>query len=357
MPTTADRVRELITASGLTHRAFAERIGLDATKLSKSLSGSRRFSSLDLAEVSEQCGVTVDWLITGAEPELAVAARSTGGTAALALQEAQRLTTMRSDMAFLGFGQPWHELDLSALHDGDAEERARAARARIEDAGRSVAEPELADVVEAVFGVDVTVCELGPGFDGLSVSSEESKLILVGTSQTPTRQRFTIAHELGHLLNGDDQQVHVDTNVYDAKYRLDESERLANAFAAALLMPSVRLREAVGTQGIDEEAFARLADELMVSPSSLALRLKSLRLIDSGVCDRFRKLSSARAATLAGHGDVYARLVTQASRPRPPGLLCRDAYQAYESGEATLRPYASLLGIDVDSLRESLESH
>ena len=60
---------------------------------------------------------------------------------------------------------------------------------------------------------------------------------------------------------------------------------------------------------------------------------------------------------MAGRGDVYAGRVTQASRPRPPGLLSRDAYRAYESGEATLRPYAALLGIDVDSLRESLESH
>ncbi|MBT0774286.1 ImmA/IrrE family metallo-endopeptidase [Kineosporia sp. J2-2] len=357
MSTTADRVRELIAASGLTHRVFAERIGLDATKLSKSLSGSRRFSSLDLAEVSELCGVTVDWLITGTEPELAVAARSTGGTAAVALEEAQRLSTMRSDMAFLGFGQPWHEPDLSGLRQGSAEERAAAARARITEVGRSVSEPELAEVVEAAFGVDVTVCALGQDFDGLSVSSDEAKLILVGTSQMPARQRFTIAHELGHLLNGDDQQIHIDANVYNAKYRLDESERLANAFAAALLMPSARLREAVGGTGIDEPDFARLADELAVSPSSLALRLKDLRLIDAGVCDRFRKLSSARAAAMAGRGDVYADLVARSSRPRPPGLLCRDAYRAYESGEATLRPYAALLGVEVDSLRESLESH
>ncbi|GLY32539.1 XRE family transcriptional regulator [Kineosporia sp. NBRC 101731] len=354
MSTTADRVRELIAVSGFTHRDFAERIGLDATKLSKSLGGSRRFSSLDLAQVSEQCGVTVDWLITGVEPELAVAARSTGGTAALALEEAQRLSTTRSDMAFLGFGQPWRGLD---LQQRAAEEQAEAARAHITAVGRSVAEPEFAEVIEAAFGADVTVCALGPGFDGLSVSSDEVKLILVGTSQIPARQRFTIAHELGHLLNGDDQQLHVDANVYDAEYRLDQSERQANAFAATLLMPLERLRAEAGTSKIDETSFARLADELAVSPSSLALRLKDLGLIDSDVCDQFRKLSSAKAAAMAGRSAVYAGLVSKASRPRPPGLLCRDAYQAYETGEATLRPYAALLGVGVDSLRESLESH
>ncbi len=88
------------------------------------------------------------------------------------------------------------------------------------------------------------------------MSSEEVKLILVGTSQIPARQRFTIAHELGHLLQGDDQQLHVDANVYDTEYRLDESEQRANAFAAALLMPMAHLKAAVGAAGLSESEFA-----------------------------------------------------------------------------------------------------
>ena len=45
-----------------------------------------------------------------------------------------------------------------------------------------------------------------------------------------------------------------------------------------------------------------------------------------------------------------------ANTPRPPGLLVRDAYAAYETGATTLRPYANLLGVDVDELRHALES-
>ena len=63
-----DRVLSLIEASGQSRRAFAQDIGLDDSKLSKSLSGARRFSSLDLARIAEKCGVTVDWLVTGEEP-------------------------------------------------------------------------------------------------------------------------------------------------------------------------------------------------------------------------------------------------------------------------------------------------
>jgi hypothetical protein len=34
----------------------------------------------------------------------------------------------------------------------------------------------------------------------------------------------------------------------------------------------------------------------------------------------------------------------------------RDAYAAYQSGITTLRPYANLLGVDVDDLRKALEN-
>ena len=41
-----ERVRQLIRESDLTHTEFGARIGLEKTKLSKSLAGSRRFTSL-----------------------------------------------------------------------------------------------------------------------------------------------------------------------------------------------------------------------------------------------------------------------------------------------------------------------
>ena len=99
-----DRVLSLIEASGQSRRAFAQDIGLDDSKLSKSLSGTRRFSSLDLARIADKCGVTVDWLVTGEEPALAVAARTTSGQARTALEAAKRYSTMREDLAVARLG-------------------------------------------------------------------------------------------------------------------------------------------------------------------------------------------------------------------------------------------------------------
>ena len=359
MATTADRVRELIAQSGLSQHDFARRVGLDDTKLSKSLSGTRRFSSLDLARIAELCKVTVDWLITGEEPPFAVAARSTGGSAAAAIAVARRLTIQREDLAALGFAQPWRPVAVppaKGLWSGQSGRLAIVALERVADAGRSVTEPQLAALVETIFGADVTVVDLGADFDGLAASSAAAKLIVLATSPIPGRQRFTLAHELAHLLVGDDHGVHLDKDIFDRAQQKDPSEMRANAFAAAFLMPEAILRERVGRDGLTEARFAELACDLLVSPATLAYRLLALRLIDNGTCDRFRSISGAKAASLAGRTGDWAQRAAEANSPRPPGLLVRDAYVAYESGATTLRPYANLLGVDVDALREALEA-
>jgi Zn-dependent peptidase ImmA (M78 family)/transcriptional regulator with XRE-family HTH domain len=359
MATTTDRVRELIAQSGLSQHDFARQIGLDDTKLSKSLSGTRRFSSLDLARIAELCKVTVDWLITGEEPPFAVAARSTGGSAAAAIAVARRLTTQREDLAALGFAQPWRPVAASpgkGLWTEQAGRLAMAARERIAAGGRSVTEPQLAALVEDIFGADVTVVDLGTDFDGLAASSEAARLIVLATSKFPGRQRFTLAHELGHLLAGDDHGVHLDKDIFDRAQQKDPTEKRANAFAADFLMPEAILRERVGRNGLTEAGFAELACDLRVSPSTVAYRLLTLRLIDSGSCDRFKSITGAKAASLAGRINDWALRLAEANAPRPPGLLLRDSYAAYESGATTLRPYANLLGVDVEALRGALEA-
>jgi Zn-dependent peptidase ImmA (M78 family)/transcriptional regulator with XRE-family HTH domain len=353
------RVLSLIEDSGLSRRAFAGEIGLDDSKLSKSLSGARRFSSLDLARIADRCKVTVDWLVTGEEPPLAMAARTTSGDAHTALEAAKRYSTMRGDLASLGWPQRWRPVSLagvSGTYAGQGHTLARSASSLVAQAGRSVEDADLPTMVEEVFGADVAVVVLDSGFDGLAASSEDAKLIVLGTSQVPARQRFTLAHELGHLLAGDDQGVHLDRDIYDRAQAKDPSEMRANSFASAFLMPENILREAVGSRGLTEPGFAALACDLKVTPSALAFRLKDLRLIDSGTCDRYRSLSAAKAATIAERGEELARRVALANAPRLPGLLVRDSYAAYETGATTLRPYANLLGVDVDELRQALES-
>ena len=55
----------------------------------------------------------------------------------------------------------------------------------VAEAGRSVDDADLPGLIEEVFGADVAVVALGAGFDGLAASSDDAKLIVLGTSQVP----------------------------------------------------------------------------------------------------------------------------------------------------------------------------
>src|SRR5712664_3503178 len=100
-------------------------------------------------------------------------------------------------------------------------------------------------------------------FDGdLSgmVFRDEAKIIIgVNSLHHPNRQRFTIAHEIGHMLLHKGQEVHVD-RAYRVSLRNDLSSKAvspeemeANAFAAALLMPEGMLVQDLRGQEIDFE--------------------------------------------------------------------------------------------------------
>lgn len=355
----ADRVRELIEASGANQGDFARAIGLDDSKLSKSLGGTRRFSSLDLANIADVHRVTVDWLLTGEQPLLALAARSSGGSARRAIEAADELAELRENVALVGYQQPWRPLE-DAPSGGRWVDQGRAlaeaALRRVREAGRDEKEADLPLLIEQLFGVDVAVTDLGPGFDGLSVSSEDVKLILLATSTAPARQRFTLAHELGHLLAGDDQEMlHVDPDIDSGASRREPTEVRANAFAAAFLMPADTLVEEVGRR-LDQRGFAALVGTRRVSPKALARRLADLRVIDAGKREELQPMTTARAAHLGDWLHEFSQAVDAASRERTPGLLRNALYDAYDSQAATLQPYARLLKADVDQLQASLES-
>ncbi|TWP54175.1 TetR family transcriptional regulator [Lentzea tibetensis] len=59
------RVRQLMALTDGSQRAFAARVGIEPSKLSRSLAGKRRFTPWELARIAETGGVAVDWLLGG----------------------------------------------------------------------------------------------------------------------------------------------------------------------------------------------------------------------------------------------------------------------------------------------------
>ncbi|GAA3634127.1 TetR family transcriptional regulator C-terminal domain-containing protein [Streptomyces iranensis] len=59
----AERVRQVIGEAGCTQREFARRVVMDPSKLSRSLSGSRRFTVAELARIADAGNVDAGWLL------------------------------------------------------------------------------------------------------------------------------------------------------------------------------------------------------------------------------------------------------------------------------------------------------
>jgi Zn-dependent peptidase ImmA (M78 family) len=138
----------------------------------------------------------------------------------------------------------------------------------------------------------VIYANLGPKVSGLLISNDGGSQICVKEDDFPTRQRFTIAHELGHHVLGHQfesgEHVHVDKGNFisergpRAADGVDPKEVEANQFAACLLMPSKLLLEKVTKLGgppLFDDDVASLAKQFEVSEHAMTIRLTTLKLL------------------------------------------------------------------------------
>ena len=127
-------------------------------------------------------------------------------------------------------------------------------------------------------GIKVRKGFLGPKISGVIERIDDGFEIEVNADHPQTRQRFTIAHEIGHFVLH--RALMGDGNVDDCVYRSDGSvknnrigprqETQANKFAAWLLMPSEAIAELRKT-GIDDAR--TMARRLDVSEGAMKIRL------------------------------------------------------------------------------------
>jgi transcriptional regulator with XRE-family HTH domain len=345
-----------MATAGLNQHSLAAAIGLDPSALSKALGGTRTFKSLEVALIAERLGVSVESLLSDSEPPpTAIAARAQPDTSPAlerAIERTEFLLELERLLTDLGFG--WigglghvEKLDGQAWEQGvELSSRVRTAM-RIGDEDLPYELGDLSELLEKSLGIDVGFEPLPAGLDGLSVCRGGFRLALVSSGTSATRQRFTLAHELGHLASGDSQDLLVDENVFG---RRTAEETRANAFAAAFLMPAGALHAAVPYGGVSEEIVANLLSRFGVSLDALAFRLHNVGVVDAAGRDRIRSMSSNRIALRSGRAsDLQAR-----NERRVPGNLLHRAIEAYVQGQVSVRPLADLLFVQPEQLLEEL---
>ena len=117
------------------------------------------------------------------------------------------------------------------------------------------------------------------GAEGALVSNPENPSewgIFYNDKARPERQRFTVAHELGHFVLHREIQAKFNCdkeNVYTGADTLKQIEREADEFASNLLMPGDLLRKRITGKRIDFHLLGELAKEFGVSLEAMCIRL------------------------------------------------------------------------------------
>lgn len=164
-----------------------------------------------------------------------------------------------------------------------------AAMNLLEKAG-VIAPPIDVVAIAHILQADVRFASLDDAVSGMLVQEKGRTIIGVNATHHEVRQRFTIAHELGHLTLHSDQKFYVDHSfairMRDGKSSLavDPDEIEANSFAAEILMPAHMLREDIRDLSIDYEsdsAISALASRYKVSVQAMTFRLTNLGFIES----------------------------------------------------------------------------
>lgn len=142
--------------------------------------------------------------------------------------------------------------------------------------------------IAGAMGVEVQRQSAEDELSGFLYRDRNRKLSIIGVNAThhPNRQNFTTAHELGHFMLHDFDDIHVDRQFKvwlrseASSQGTDIQEKEANLFAAELLMPArflVKEVEKIGAFDVeDEDVIEDLAKKYGVSTQAMSFRLAYL---------------------------------------------------------------------------------
>ena len=147
--------------------------------------------------------------------------------------------------------------------------------------------------IAAHLQVDLHYRSLEPGTSGILICTAETRSLVVNQNHSHTRQRFSLAHSLGHAClhhTPGQEQVFMDQII--RRPRDDRASKgsyfeevEANTFAAALLVPLATLHvefhdsPVMNPFDLDESYLRSLSKRLGVSQQVLSFRLLSVGLL------------------------------------------------------------------------------
>lgn len=179
---------------------------------------------------------------------------------------------------------------------------------------------------------------------GFSLNGSTYPVVVLNNSTSLTRQIFTLAHEVGHLLAHTGGVTVTDDRFVEAlRGESHDIEVFCNRFASELLVPSDDFSARVGDERPNDEFIAALADLYRVSREVILRRFLDLRRVTKSTYEEKARAWASdyeRHAETASGGDFYRTRVSYLS-PR----LLREVMSRYSRGTIDTSQAADYLGV------------
>jgi len=266
------RAREKL---GISQEELAQRLGYTSpATISHFETGQRKISIADLQRLSDILGPPPEYFFETNE--------KTKGMQHYRLRATEVKPSARDTVAgFLAFASTHRQKSLQ-VSDELIGLRPGSAADKILEITKIKEPPISPSQISKDLNIPVFYWDFPDEVSGIFVSEENATCIGVNQDHSYVRQKFTIAHELGHFVyhNGDELCVDfIDTEMttpdLDEQQRSEETK--ANQFAASLLMPMEWIKGDFHKHGV--EALPLLSQRYEVSEQSLWYRLHSLKLV------------------------------------------------------------------------------
>lgn len=139
------------------------------------------------------------------------------------------------------------------------------------------------DAIASAVGITEISYQVSDKFEGLLITNHDKStgVITVNADSHSTKQRFTIAHELGHfLIPSHDKKVtcvSADLKATKSEKMRNSSEAEANDFASELLIPTEKISKQIDSHvGPELEKIVALADQYQVSKEAMIRKYMAL---------------------------------------------------------------------------------
>jgi Zn-dependent peptidase ImmA (M78 family)/transcriptional regulator with XRE-family HTH domain len=347
-------IRELRRQQKLTQQELADRLGVNHAQVISSIEkGERALKATELIKLAELLSVSPSALLAGSlPPAVQVAWRTIGSEDVRSREEARFLNRCRR-YAFVEQinGVPHgriplaFELDTRRSSFEEVGVWANATRSVL--AMGSIPALVLREVLENRWGVKILFDHLEGG-SAATARADFGDAILINASEVPWRRRYSLAHELFHLLTWERTRDVLLQRGGETKGRV---EQLADVFASCVLLPEETVRHRFVPLGEGPRmwfSFFVMARELGVSTEALLWRLANLELIPSEIPQRYK--TESRLSVL----DKSLGRAREPEEPKLPARYVHMAFRAYLEGKISIGKLAELMETTVGLLPREL---